>query len=160
MSDEKFEKLDDVIVYAQENGDISSIFLWVDEYQYEGMQKADANKIISALWSVFDKVKDDEYDPNQQYLASALRVVVEWAADQDEAVDLNLHGNFDAYVSRCIENNDIAVMKEIIADKDNELEQLKHHVMENKIRTEIIQDNQDANTTRHNRVHDPLTAPE
>mgnify|MGYP000858959593 CR=1 FL=1 len=107
MSDEKFEKLDDVIVYAQENGDISSIFLWVDEYQYEGMQKADANKIISALWSVFDKVKDDEYDPNQQYLASALRVVVEWAADQDEAVDLNLHGNFDAYVSRCIENNDI-----------------------------------------------------
>ena len=63
-------------------------------------------------------------------------------------------------VENNIENNDIAVMKGIIVDKDNELEQLKHHVMENKIRTEIIQDNQDANNTRYNRVHDPLTAPE
>ncbi|MDA9304336.1 hypothetical protein N9Q20_00350 [Amylibacter sp.] len=107
MSDEKFEKLDDVIAYAQENGDISAIFLWADEYQYEGMQKADADKIINALWSVFDKVKGGEYDPNQQYLASALRVIVEWAADQGEAVDLNLHDNFDAYVSRCIENDDM-----------------------------------------------------
>ena len=60
MSDEKFEKLDDVIAYAQENVDISAIFLWADEYQYEGMQKADADKIINALWSVFDKVKGGE----------------------------------------------------------------------------------------------------
>ena len=107
MSDGKFEKLDDVIAYAQENGDISPIFLWADEYQYEGMQKADADKIISALWSVFGKVKGGEYDPNQQYLASALRVIVEWAADQGEPVDLKLHDNFDAYVSRSIENDDI-----------------------------------------------------
>ena len=52
-------------------------------------------------------IKGGEYDPDQQYFASTLRVVVEWAADEGVAVNLKLNGNFDAYVSRCIENNDI-----------------------------------------------------
>ena len=44
--------------------------------------------------------------------------------------------------------------------KQQELDGLKQQVLENKIRTEVIQDNQDATQLRHNRVHDPLTAPE
>ena len=107
MSDVEYEKLDDAIVHAQENGDISPVFLWAEEYQYEGMQKADADKIISAVWSVFGMIKGGEYDPDQQYFASTLRVVVEWAADEGVAVNLKLNGNFDAYVLRCMENDDI-----------------------------------------------------
>lgn len=43
---------------------------------------------------------------------------------------------------------------------NSEINKLKEQVMENKIRTEILQDNRDANVLRYNRVHDPLTAPE
>lgn len=50
------------------------------------------------------------------------------------------------------QNNDI--------DTKRDLENLKQHVMENKIRTELLQDNRDADILRYNRVHDPLTAPE
>lgn len=49
---------------------------------------------------------------------------------------------------------------EIEKNKDSEIDKLKQQVMENKIRTEVIQDNQDAKELRYNRVHDPLTAPE
>lgn len=45
-------------------------------------------------------------------------------------------------------------------EKDKEINALKQQVLENKIRTEVIQDNQDATQLRYNRVYDPLTSPE
>ena len=107
MSDVEFEKLDDAIAYAIENGDIGPVFLWASEHQYEDMTQADAEKIVEVVWDVFDKVKDDEYDPNQQYMASALDCVAQWAVDESASVDLKLANNFEAYIQRCVVNDDI-----------------------------------------------------
>ena len=64
--------------------------------------------------------------------------------------------------TQLLQNNSaqaIANINNIEANKA-ELENLKEHVIENKIRTEILQDNKDSDIIRYNRVHDPLTAPE
>lgn len=107
MSDVEFEKLDEAIEYSKNNADIGPVHLWAAEHQYDGMTKADCDKIVAAVWNVFGQVKGGEYDPDSQYLASTLTSVAEWAADEETSIDLKLEGNFDAFINRCVENDDI-----------------------------------------------------
>ena len=111
MTEETFENLTDAIGQVlndtSEEVDFGPVFSWASDNQYGDMTKADAETIISAAWNFFEKTKNTDYDSRRQYIASALYCVIEWAKDEEIEIDLKLEQNFDDYIQRCLQNDDI-----------------------------------------------------